>query len=277
MHARTLIVLFVLGVLAVFAAANWSTFVTPTTLSLLFATIQAPLGLVMLGFTALLTALFLLFIAYLQASLFLDTRRHMHELQAQRALADQAEASRIAELRSYLDAELPKLSKEITESRIAVETHLDRLDLDLRSVVEQAGNTLAAYIGELEDRLERGQDGQGLPSFRLTHVGIACPMAVSDPDSGRCSAPSDSDHGRREPHQLRSRSFPPGRTAGAAAVRPKRYDSPAFRRTGLTLGACRLISFTKVCALVEAVVDGKGDLHPQPLRHQGRFLRIEFR
>ena len=164
MHARTLIVLFVLGVIAVFAAANWSTFVTPTTLSLLFATIQAPLGLVMLGFTVLLTALFLLFIAYLQASLFLDTRRHMRELQAQRALADQAEASRIAELRSYLDAELPKLSKEITESRIAVETHLDRLDLDLRSVVEQAGNTLAAYIGELEDRLERGKMEPDSPS-----------------------------------------------------------------------------------------------------------------
>ena len=163
MHARTLIVLFVLGVITVFAAANWSTFVTPTTLSLLFATIQAPLGLVMLGFTALLTALFLLFIAYLQASLFLDTRRHMRELQAQRTLADQAEASRIAELRSYLDAELPKLSKEITESRIAVETHLDRLDLDLRSVVEQAGNTLAAYIGELEDRLERGKMGPDSP------------------------------------------------------------------------------------------------------------------
>jgi uncharacterized integral membrane protein len=163
MHARTLIVFFVLGVIAVFAAANWSTFVTPTTLSLLFATIQAPLGLVMLGFTALLTALFLLFIAYLQASLFMDTRRHMRELQAQRTLADQAEASRIVELRSYLDAELPKLSKEIADSRIAVETHLDRLDLDLRSVVEQAGNTLAAYIGELEDRLERGKMGPDSP------------------------------------------------------------------------------------------------------------------
>ncbi len=164
MHARTLIVLFVLGVIAVFAAANWSTFVSPTTLSLLFATIQAPLGLVMLGFTALLTALFLLFIAYLQASLFMDTRRHMRELQAQRALADQAEASRLAELRSYLDAELPKLSKEIAGSRIAVEAHIDRLDLDLRSVIEQAGNTLAAYIGQLEDRLERGKMGPDSPA-----------------------------------------------------------------------------------------------------------------
>jgi uncharacterized integral membrane protein len=157
MHIRTLLVLLVLGVMAVFAAVNWSSFMAPTTLSLLFATIQAPLGLILLGFTALLTALFLLFIAYLQASLLMDTRHHARELQAQRTLADQAEASRIAELRSYLEAGLPKLSEEIAESRGAVETRLDRLDRDLRSVVEQAGNTLAAYIGELEDRLERGK------------------------------------------------------------------------------------------------------------------------
>ena len=163
MHIRTWFVLLVLGIITVFAAVNWSSFMAPTTLSLLFATIQAPLGLIMLGFTALLTALFLLFIAYLQASLFMDTRRHMRELQAQRTLAEQVEASRITELRSYLEAELPKLSKEIAESRVAVDTRLDRLDQDLRSVVEQAGNTLATYIGELEDRLERAKTGTDSP------------------------------------------------------------------------------------------------------------------
>ena len=157
MHIRTLLVLLVLAVMAAFAAINWNSFMAPTTLSLLFATIQAPLGLIMLGFNALLTALFLLFIAYLQASLLVDTRRHARELLAQRTLADQAEASRIAELCSYLEAELPKLTEGITESRVAVDTRLDRLDRDLRSVVEQAGNTLAAYIGELEDRLEKGK------------------------------------------------------------------------------------------------------------------------
>jgi len=165
MHLRTLLVLLVLGILGVFAAVNWSSFMTPTTLSLLFATVQAPLGLVMLGFTALLTALFLLFIAYLQASLLMDSRRYARELQAQRALADQAEASRIAELRRYFEAELPKLAEAIAESQGAVETRLDLLDGDLRSVVEQAGNTLAAYIGEMEDRLERGKtDKDSQPS-----------------------------------------------------------------------------------------------------------------
>ncbi|HBB17879.1 MAG TPA: Signal transduction histidine kinase [Syntrophus sp. (in: bacteria)] len=163
MHIRTLFVALVLGVMVIFAAINWSSFMAPTTLSLLFATIQAPLGLIMLGVTALLTALFLLLIAYMQASLLMDTRRHARELQVQRTLAEQAEASRIAELRSYLEAELPKLTKEIAESQTVVETRLDRLDKDLQSVVEQAGNTLAAYIGELEDRLGQGKAGTDPP------------------------------------------------------------------------------------------------------------------
>lgn len=165
MHIRSFFVTLVLGVMVIFAAVNWSSVMAPTTLSLLFATIQAPLGLIMLGFTGLLTALFLVFVAYLQASLLMDTRRHSREMQAQRTLADQAEASRIAGLRKYLDTELSKLSKEIAESRGTVETRLDRLDKDLRSVIEQAGNTLAAYIGELEDHIEQNKAGtDSLPS-----------------------------------------------------------------------------------------------------------------
>lgn len=160
MHIRTLLLLIVLGAIAAFAAVNWNSFMTPTNLSLLFATIQAPLGLIMLGFTALLTALFLLFIAYLQASLLMDTRRHTREMQAQRALADQAEASRITELRKFLEAELLKLADQAAESRAAVETRLGQLERDLRSDIEQAGNTLAAYIGEFEDRLERDKTGR---------------------------------------------------------------------------------------------------------------------
>lgn len=159
MHIRTLLVLIVFVVMVVFAAANWNAFMVPTTLSLLITSIQAPLGMIMLGFSAILTAVFLVFIAYLQASLLIDTRRHTRELQAQRTLADQAEASRLAELRGYLEAELPKLAKEIAESKAAVEARLDRLEQETRSVVEQSGNSLAASIGELEDRFDRGKSG----------------------------------------------------------------------------------------------------------------------
>ena len=64
----------------------------PTTLSLVFTTVDAPLGLIMLAAVAFFTILFLVYLAYLQATVLLDARRHSRELEASRSLADQAEA-----------------------------------------------------------------------------------------------------------------------------------------------------------------------------------------
>jgi uncharacterized protein YlxW (UPF0749 family) len=152
--------LLVIGAIATFAVVNWSAFMTPTSLSLSFTTINAPLGLIMLCFTALLTAMFLLFIAYLQASLLMDTRRYTREMQSQRALADQAETSRFTELRNLLKSEILKLAEQATESKTAVEKRVDQLERDLRAAIEEAGNTLAAYIGEFEDRMEHSRAGE---------------------------------------------------------------------------------------------------------------------
>src|SRR5690606_24029867 len=68
MQIRTLFFFIILGAIAALAALNWETFNTPTALWLGVTTVQAPLGLVMLGLTAVLTAFFLAFIIYLQSS-----------------------------------------------------------------------------------------------------------------------------------------------------------------------------------------------------------------
>jgi uncharacterized integral membrane protein len=149
------LLLLVLAAIAVFAAVNWEAVTTPTSLSLVFITVQAPLGLVMLGLAAILTVLFLVFLVYLQASMIVEARRHARELRVQRELAEQAETSRFTELRSFLEAELPKLADQTANLRTDVQTRLDKLDQDLRATIEQSGNTLAAYIGEFEDRLEQ--------------------------------------------------------------------------------------------------------------------------
>lgn len=157
MKVRSLFLLLTVVAIAAFTALNWSAFMTPTTLSLGVANVQAPLGLVMLGLVAFLAALFLVFVVYLQTSVLLEARRHARELQANREIAGQAEASRFTELRGFLEAELRRQAGLDAESRAIVLARLDQLDRDLRSAVEQSGNTLAAYIGELEDRLERGR------------------------------------------------------------------------------------------------------------------------
>jgi uncharacterized integral membrane protein len=134
---RALVFFLVLVLVGLFALINWPAFSALTPLSLGFTTVQAPLGLIMLGFIAFLCVLFTVWVISLQASSLMESRRQTRELQAQRDLADKAEASRFTELRTELMA------------------RLDRLQSDSRNAVEQNTNAVAAQLGQLEDRLER--------------------------------------------------------------------------------------------------------------------------
>jgi hypothetical protein len=77
-------------------------------------------------------------------------------LQANRELADKAEVSRFTELRGFMDEEVKRQATLGTQSRETILARLEQLDIDLRTAIEQSGNTLSAYIGEMEDRLENG-------------------------------------------------------------------------------------------------------------------------
>ena len=160
MYLRTVLILVVLGALVIFVAINWSAFTVPTALSMLFTTVEAPLGLILLGLVALLTALFLIYVLYLQSSVLMENRRHARDLQTQRELAEQAEVSRFSQLRYFLEDELRKLTDQNEASRAGIVARLDQLDRELRAAVEQSGNALAAYMGEIEDRLERTASNQ---------------------------------------------------------------------------------------------------------------------
>jgi uncharacterized integral membrane protein len=150
MKLSTVLFLLVLAIVAGFSLANWRVITAPTDISLLVTTIQAPLGLILLGLMLLVTVLFLAFLVYLQTTVLIESRRHARELDAQRQLADQAEASRFTDLRGFVEQELK-----------GVVARIDRSNEELKAAVERSGNTLAAYIGELEDRLERREQGQG--------------------------------------------------------------------------------------------------------------------
>jgi hypothetical protein len=160
MKIRTLLMLVVLVLVAGFVALNWTAFMTPTTLSLGLAEIQAPLGMVMLGLLLALTAMFLAFVVYLQTSVLFDARHHARELRTNRELADKAEASRFTELRAALDLGLTQQGELDAASRAALLTRMDQLDRGLRAALEQTEASLSAYVGELEDRYEKGAAGK---------------------------------------------------------------------------------------------------------------------
>ena len=136
---RAIVFVLLIALVGLFALINWSAFSALTPLSLGFTTVQAPLGLIMLGLVAFLCVLFTVWVISLQAGSLMDSRRQTKELQAQRDLADKAEASRFTELRTALMA------------------RLDRLQDESRLALDQNGNSVAAHIGQLEDRLERAR------------------------------------------------------------------------------------------------------------------------
>lgn len=167
MNVRTFFLLLVLAGIAAFAAMNWDAMTAPTSLNLGVTAVQAPLGLIMLGLLVAVTSIFLAFLVYLQTSVLLEARRHARELQSHRGLADQAEASRFTELRSFIQSELERISAQDQASRDALMIRMDKLDESTRASLRESNNTVAAYLGSLEDRLERKGTGDAHPPLPL--------------------------------------------------------------------------------------------------------------
>jgi len=166
MRGRNLFLLLLIAVMAVFAWRNWAVFSEQKTLSLIFTEFSAPFGIVMLCIMAVLVVIYFLYTVGLEAAALLEVKRYARELLAARKLADEAEASRFSELKRWLEGELASLKAQGPvglEARLwEIVERIDRVEQELREDIERAGNTLAAYIGELEDQLT-GRDNHPPP------------------------------------------------------------------------------------------------------------------
>lgn len=168
---RALTLFFSLMLIGLFALINWPAFTALTPISLVFTTVQAPLGLIMLGLALFLSLLFTMWAISLQASMLSETRRQSKELQAQRELADTAEASRFTALRSFLTTELARVMQTSTDGHAELLKRMNHMEGAMRLTLEENSNVVAATIGEFEDRLERGE----LPPPELTTRGDGVP------------------------------------------------------------------------------------------------------
>ncbi len=143
---RTLLLLLIAVLIGGLAALNWEVLSTPSEVNLGLTSIQAPLGILMLGLTVMLCVFFLAYVLSLQGSVMLEARRHSKEMTAQRELADKAEASRFTELRQVLE-------RQHAEGQAALMGKLGEVEAHLMSRVQESDNSNAAYIGQLEDRM----------------------------------------------------------------------------------------------------------------------------
>lgn len=144
MRLRSLLIVVILVLIAMFIGVNWQAVTAPTTLSVLVTSFEAPLGLIMLGMLVGVVVAFAVYMALWQGTILAESRRNAKELQQQRTLADQAEASRFSELRTALHEEVAGLGERMAQARDS-----------LRGDIRDQGNSLAAALAEMDERIGR--------------------------------------------------------------------------------------------------------------------------
>lgn len=134
MKIKTLLLLILFAIISVFLVINWGEFIKPTTISLWYQTIEAPLGLILLGLIIILTVIFGIYALSFRTSLLLKERNLTNELKKAQEIANNEEASRFTELKSLIEAELKNLSKQNTENFKSILSEINNLHNQEKSI-----------------------------------------------------------------------------------------------------------------------------------------------
>lgn len=113
MKFRTIVIGICLVGLTFFALLNWSTFSRPTTLNVVVASVDAPLGVILLIAIGVLTLIYAVSLARLEIATLIEGRRMTKDRDHVRRIADQTEESRIQELQDFLKRELPRMDVKL--------------------------------------------------------------------------------------------------------------------------------------------------------------------
>jgi hypothetical protein len=133
---KSLLILVAAGLAALFVVLNWRVFAGPAKLNLLLTEAEVPIGVMILMLFALALAVLWILVSGWQGTLLAEFRRQAKELQAQRLLAESAEASRFTELGALIREEIAKLRTELQDTE----------------------HSIAATLGEMDDRLRKPSD-----------------------------------------------------------------------------------------------------------------------
>jgi hypothetical protein len=169
MRTRTIVLVVAILLVAGFAALNWTEIVRPSPLMFGPVVADAPLGLILLALLGLTLILFLASSIAMRTQSLMDYRQNQKTLEAQRDLADKAEASRFVDLRQHLDTHL----KEMRERDAIAASEFDKAMLQSRREVqtqmEQMNRMISARLNEIEQRLG-GRAPAAVPPMRSEMV-----------------------------------------------------------------------------------------------------------
>jgi hypothetical protein len=217
---RTTVLVVAILLIAGFAALNWGEMVRTMPLSFGIFVMDAPLGFILLALLALTLVLFLASTAAMRTQSLMDYRTHQKTLEAQRELADKAEASRFVDLRQHLDTHLRAMGERDTFAAAEFDKALQANQRELRTQMEQINRTISARLNELEHRLESRFErmGAGGPAT-VRHDPVPPAATVNEHPQ---ADPLREQHLQRERAALEAREVHREEKAAAAAA-----DRPA--------------------------------------------------
>lgn len=154
MRLRTLLLVLAAAAVVAFTLMNWNQFTQPETVNLGWRTASVPLPLLLLGLLVLTTVAWLADAAVTSARSRRLEREQSKALQAQRELADRAEASRLTELRQALDTHLRETRQRESVASAQADQAAGRIQRELRGQLEMLHRAMGTRLGEMEARLD---------------------------------------------------------------------------------------------------------------------------
>lgn len=157
MPIRTVVLVFLCIVAAVFLILNWPGITAPVPVNLLYTDTEAPLGLILLLVLGVLWIAGIIWALLQQAATLLEIRKAYKEADSSRGLADSAEKSRFEESKKAFHEELAALEQKFADTEaqnikdrdafreklltqiVALQSTLAALDVKIDAVAEKNG------------------------------------------------------------------------------------------------------------------------------------------
>ena len=163
MKLHTVILVLVLFLVLLFAGINWTLFARQDSINFIFFSIEAPLGVIMLGTVGVLSIIYLLFIGRLEVSSMMEARKCNRELEEARELALSKEKSRITELQNVVSGQIESLGGrfEALESRIdGIEEKFSGTESKVDDILERFDEE-GVFIVRSEKQEQSGNEDKG--------------------------------------------------------------------------------------------------------------------
>lgn len=113
MRTKLLLTTVIVVLIGVLALANRSTLSVPTTINLLLGEVHASLGIIMLTALAVVMVAYLSLVTATERAAMIAQTRMNYEMDRLRQIADQKEASRVADLRGHVDRQFASLHEKL--------------------------------------------------------------------------------------------------------------------------------------------------------------------